>query len=85
MIRRLRILRPLAFLAPIAVAAVLGACASSMQKAERWAPYPGCNAGQCKTWYEECSAECINMRTMSVTECENRCRARVPDCESACG
>jgi hypothetical protein len=67
--------------------ALLAACASSgpeVQKSARWSPYPGCNAKQCQSWYEECSAECVNAHSASVTECENKCRANVSNCESSC-
>jgi hypothetical protein len=69
-----------------AVAMFLAAsCATSeVSKSERWSTYPGCNAAQCKSWYEECSAECINDQSASVTECENKCRGRIPACEEAC-
>ncbi len=65
---------------------LMASCASGpeVKKAERWSSYPGCNAAQCKSWYDECSAECVNARSASVTECENKCRGKVPDCESAC-
>jgi len=64
---------------------VVTACASGgVTKSARWAPYPGCNARQCQTWYDECSAECISEKRISVTECENKCRAPIPDCEASC-
>jgi hypothetical protein len=67
------------------LAAAALACASSQtSKSDRWAPYPGCNARQCQSWYDECSVECMGQKGMTVTECENKCRARVPECEAAC-
>ena len=58
---------------------------SDTTKSDRWTPYAGCDANQCKSWYEGCSAECINKKTMSVTECENKCLAHRQNCEGSCG
>ena len=65
-------------------ALTIACAASGPKKSVRWVPYAGCSAGQCKSWYEECSAECVNQHDMSTTECEAKCRANVPNCESQC-
>ena len=72
------------FVAALGLAAAIGACATS-GTSPRWVPYAGCNANQCRSWYEECAAECINRHEATVTECENKCRANVGSCESSCG
>lgn len=68
-------------------ALLLAACktTSDAEKSDRWTPYPGCDANQCKSWYEACSADCINKKTMSVTECENKCLAHRASCDTSCG
>ena len=82
----MRILRWAALcVAGTAIWAIMAACATGeVTKANRWEAYPGCNAAQCKSWYEECSSECINNQSATVTECENKCRAKIAACEEAC-
>ncbi len=75
-------LRPLLLASGVLFAiAAVHACASAPR---RWVAYPGCSAGQCQTWFEECRAECLNAKG-AVQECQDRCQAPVGECQSACG
>lgn len=68
-----------------ALAAVAIAACATTGKSPRWVPYAGCDANQCRSWYEECAADCINRHEATVTECENKCRSNISSCESSCG
>jgi len=57
------------------------ACASAPKL---WDPYPGCTPKQCRTWADECAAQCINKGNSSTEQCNATCEQKVPGCESSC-
>lgn len=79
-----RLVLLMASLGALALGLVAACATAEVTKSARWSSYEGCNAAQCRSWYEECSAECINEQSASVTECENKCRGKIPACEDAC-
>jgi hypothetical protein len=71
----------------VVAGALLGGAlwASCATTSTRWEPYQGCTKAQCKTWADECVAECINKHTGSIEECNARCGGKVEACEASCG